>query len=311
MDAATLAAKVRSVNVYARMVPEQKLELVQAMKANGDIVAMTGDGVNDAPALKAAHIGVAMGTRGSDVAREAAGLVLLDDDFSALVAAVRTGRRIFDSIRHAMSYLVAVHIPLGGMGLLPALLGWPLFLLPVHVVFLEFVIDPACSLVFQAERGAPDLMRRPPRAVGERLFNVRFLTAATLLGIFVLVAVVAAYAIVLHSRGADAARACAFATLIVANVLLIATSRSRTVPAVALLFRPNAAFAAIAGGVTAALAIALYWPPALHLFRFEAPTLRELAMAIALGAASVLWYDLVKLGRWRATQKRGDNRQHA
>ena len=298
MDRATLAERVRSVNVYARMVPEQKLALVQAMKASGEIVAMTGDGVNDAPALKAAHIGVAMGRRGSDVAREAASLVLLDDDFSALVAAVRAGRRIFDNIRNAMSYLVAVHIPLGGMGLLPALLGWPLFLFPVHVVFLEFVIDPACSLVFEAERASANVMRRPPRPATDRVFDTRLVLTAAMLGVSILLAVAMTYAIVLYERGGDAARGSAFATLVVGNLLLIATSRSRTLPALAVLFRPNAAFVAIAGGVIAALIVVLYWPPAVHLFRFDSPTPREISIAVGLGVASVLWYDVVKFLRW-------------
>ena len=163
LDDAALCDAVRVVNVYARTPPDQKLRLVRALQTNGDIVAMTGDGVNDAPALKAAHIGIAMGRRGADVAREAAALVLLSDDFSALVAGVGVGRRIYENIRNAMSYLLAVHIPLAGMGLLPLLLGWPLLLFPLHVVFLEFVIDPACTLVFETEQRGTEVMRRPPR----------------------------------------------------------------------------------------------------------------------------------------------------
>ena len=151
MSDTQLRERVGQVNVFARVVPEQKLRLVQAFKANGEIVAMTGDGVNDAPALKAAHIGVAMGKRGSDVAREAASLVLLDDDFTSMVEAVKLGRRIFDNIQKAMCYIVAVHVPTAGMALLPLLFGWPLVFYPVHIVFLEFVIDPACSIAFEAE----------------------------------------------------------------------------------------------------------------------------------------------------------------
>jgi Ca2+-transporting ATPase len=300
LDDVSLAERVRVVNAYARMVPEQKLRLVQALKANGEIVAMTGDGVNDAPALKAAHIGVAMGSRGTDVAREAAALVLLEDDFAALVATVRAGRRIYENIRHAMSYLVAVHIPLGGMGLVPALVGWPLFLLPVHVVFLEFIIDPACTLVFEGERGAADLMRRPPRPAHEPLFTRRFMIPVAVLGAAMLAAVIVSYAIVLGGHGAEAARANAFATLVIANVLLIVTSRSDSESTLALLFRPNAAFLTIAALVFAALAFVLYFPPAAKLFQFAPPTSAQLALSAGLGAASVIWYDAVKLTLRRA-----------
>ena len=168
---AQLRERVARVNIFARVAPEQKLRLMQAFKANGEIVAMTGDRVNDAPALKAAHIGVAMGKRGSDVAREAASLVLLDDDFTSLVEAVELGRRIFDNIQKATCYIVAVHVPIAGMALLPLLFGWPLVFYPVHIVFLEFVIDPACSIAFEAEPAEPAVMRRPPRPATSRLFD--------------------------------------------------------------------------------------------------------------------------------------------
>ena len=168
---AELALRVRTATVFARVMPEQKLRIVEALKANGEIVAMTGDGVNDAPSLKAAHIGIAMGGRGTDVAREASSIVLLDDDFGSIVKAVRLGRRIYDNLRKAMGFIFAVHVPIAGLALLPLAFGLPVILGPVHIAFLEMVIDPVCSLVFEAETEEDDVMRRPPRAPDEPLFS--------------------------------------------------------------------------------------------------------------------------------------------
>ncbi len=170
-----LAHRIRDVNIFARVVPEQKLRIVNALKANREIVAMTGDGVNDAPALKAAHIGIAMGGRGTDVAREASALVLLQDDFASIVQAVKMGRRIFDNIKKAVSYIFAVHVPIAGLSMVPVFFAdWPLLLLPIHVVFLELIIDPACSVIFEAENAEPNTMNRPPRNPKERLVQSPF-----------------------------------------------------------------------------------------------------------------------------------------
>ena len=200
MSDTELRERVAEVSVFARVMPEQKLRLVQALKANGEIVAMTGDGVNDAAALKAAHIGIAMGKRGSDVAREAAALVLLDDDFTSIVEVVKLGRRIFDNVQKAMRYIVAVHVPTAGMALLPLLFGWPLVFYPVHIVFLEFVIDPACSVAFEAEPAERDAMRRPPRPAREHLFSRRMIATSFLQGASALVAVALLYGLVLLLR---------------------------------------------------------------------------------------------------------------
>lgn len=184
-----LRDRIGAVTIFARVVPEQKLRIVNALKANGEVVAMTGDGVNDAPALKSADIGIAMGGRGTDVARESSSLVLLDDDFTSIVSAVRLGRRIFDNLKKAMAYIFSIHIPIAGMSLIPVLFNMPLILLPIHIVFLELIIDPACSMVFESEREEPNIMKRPPRQKDEGLFT-RWTLMISLLQGFVVLAIV-------------------------------------------------------------------------------------------------------------------------
>ena len=294
LDDQQLRARVGNINIYARTKPEHKLRLVQAFKANGEVIAMTGDGVNDAPALKAADIGVAMGGRGTDVAREAASIVLVNDDFKSLVAAVRLGRRIYSNIRHAMSYIVSVHIPLAGMGLLPVLFGWPLVFFPVHVLFLEFVIDPACAFVFEADQEAPDIMQRKPRRPDEPLFNRAMLIRSVLLGLLVLLVTAATYVLALRWFSETESRALVFMSLVISNLALIFVSRSGTASLATIYARPNAVFWTIIAVAVGALLAVTQIPTVADLFRFTSPPwtatagVAAAAMGIVLLAGSVL-----------------------
>lgn len=290
-----LEQRIQSTNIFARAVPEHKLRLVNALKAKGEVVAMTGDGVNDAPALKAAQIGIAMGERGTDVARESAALVLLDDDFSSIVQAVKLGRRIFDNLRKAMSYLIAIHIPIAGMSLIPVLFKLPLVLLPVHVAFLHLIIDPACSIVLEAEPAEATVMQRPPRNPKEPLFGKKTLSLAVLQGGGILAIVLAIFAIALYRKqGEFDARALTFTTLILANLGLILSEGSTSRLSFKILKSPNPALWWVIGGGLLFLGLVLYVPFLRHLFSFS--LLRAIDLAICLGGAliSLLWFELLK-----------------
>jgi Ca2+-transporting ATPase len=295
LDDEALAARIAGTRIFARILPEQKLRLVQAFKTRGDVVAMTGDGVNDAPALKAAHIGVAMGGRGSDVAREAASVVLLDDNFAALVAAVAQGRRIFDNLRKAMVFIVAVHVPIAGLALLPLAFGWPLLLFPAHVVFLEMLIDPICSIVLEAEPAERDAMRRPPRRRDEPILALRSLLLGLAQGLAALVAILLLYGGSL-GRGMteNEARGLAFTALIAANVFLVLVNRAWDSAPFRGFLRPNRALVVVLSAAAAALGLVLYVPVLEDLFRFDAPGPALLAMALGAGALSVAWFELLK-----------------
>jgi Ca2+-transporting ATPase len=296
---AELRDRLARTSIFCRVQPDQKLRLVRAFRARGDVVAMTGDGVNDAPALKAADIGVAMGARGTEVARQAAALVLLNDDFASLVTAVRHGRRVFGNLRKAIAFVVAAHVPIVGLTVLPVLLGWPVLLMPVHILFLQLIIDPACSVVFEAEPLEADAMQAPPRASHQRLFDRALLVRGLFQGAGLLVLVLAFHAaartlLPADAQRDDAARALTFVVLVLANLALIQGNRRWGRGEAR---RPNAGsacFGWIAAASVAVLAGVLATPTIRRLFAFAAPPPLWLLWAVAVAALSAAWFDFTK-----------------
>ncbi len=297
LNDAALNEQIKSSNVFCRVVPEQKLRLVEAFKANGEIVAMTGDGVNDAPALKAAHIGIAMGGRGTDVARESAALVLLDDDFNSIVAAVRMGRRIFDNLRKAIAFIIAVHIPIIGMSIIPVILGVRVILLPVHVLFLQLIIDPTCSIVFEAESEEADVMQRPPRSSEAGLFDRKVLTLGTVQGVIALIVLSVVFALsTLRGDEPEEARAVVFATMVLLSIVLIFADRSWSRAGLAVMQTPNPALWWIAGGAIACLLTIFNVPALRRLFFFAELGRIEVVTCIGAALGAFALFELSK--RW-------------
>ncbi len=292
-----LCEKIRSVNVFARVIPEQKLKIVAALKKNGEVVAMTGDGINDAPALKAAAIGIAMGEKGTDVAREASSLVLMDDNFLSIVGAIKMGRRIFDNLRKAFGYTFAIHVPIAGLSLIPVLLGnFPIILWPVHIVFLELIIDPACSIIFEAEKEEKNVMTRPPKRLEEPFFGWKKILFSCLQGVGILIVTLGVYLVGLHA-GYDekVVRAMVFISLIASNIAVIMTNRSWTVHIFRIIATPNPAQLWVIGGAIFFLTMVLNTPFFLKLFQFSRPSPANILLCVLAGATTIIWFEIYKM----------------
>lgn len=295
MSEDALATRLPGTEIFCRVLPEHKLRLVQAFRAQGEVVAMTGDGVNDAPALKAAHIGVAMGARGTDVAREAGSLVLLNDDFSSLVIAVRYGRRIFANLRKAIVFVVAVHVPIVGLSIVPVLFGWPMLLMPAHILFLQLIIDPSCSMVFEAEELEPNAMKAKPRAQDAHLFDTAVLIRGLWQGSGLLALLLGVYAWCRHSTSSDdIARAMTFTALVLSNIGLIYVNRTWDSASWRSQKGVNRYFVGMSLFTVLLLAAILVIPGAARLFAFVSPPAWMLFVAVGVAFIGTLWFEAVK-----------------
>jgi Ca2+-transporting ATPase len=297
MSEEQLRERLKSVSVCARVVPGQKLRIVEALKADGEVVAMTGDGVNDAPALKSAHIGVAMGGKGTDVAREAASLVLLDDNFASIVAAVRLGRRIYDNLSKAMSYILAIHLPIIVLTMLPAfMVDAPVLLLPLHIVFMELIIDPVCSVAFESEQEEPNIMQRPPRNTQRRFFGAGEIGISLLQGTLLLLAVLCVYGYnIMQGYSEGILRATTFSALIMGNMLLILSALSRSRSAWKVLAERNKALWLIFGVAGGMLSAMLLVPGIGNLFALEKPDFHHFVPVLMVLSLMLFLLEMIKL----------------
>jgi Ca2+-transporting ATPase len=295
MSEKELQEKIKNVNIFARIIPEQKLKIVNALKANGEIVAMTGDGVNDAPALKSANIGIAMG-RGTDVARESSELVLLNDDFPSIIEAVKMGRRIYDNLKKAMNYIITIHIPIAGMAILPILFNFPIVFMPLHIAFLEFIIDPTCSMVFEAEKEELNTMKRPPRKLNVPMFSLKSISFGALQGVIVLLSVLVVFFFAINSEKSEAeVRTMTFLAIVLSNLMLILTNLSWSKNFVKTIKQGSSALWIVLAVVLFALTLVLYVPFFTGIFHFAKLSFVEIMVVLVASFVGVMWLEIFKI----------------
>lgn len=297
---AELEQKVMQTNIFTRMFPEAKLRIINALKANNQIVAMTGDGVNDGPALKAAHIGIAMGKKGTEIAKQAASLILLEDDLSKMVDAVAMGRRIYTNLKKAIQYIISIHIPIILTVFIPLALGWvyPNIFTPVHIIFLELIMGPTCSIIFENEPIEKNTMLRKPRAVATSFFNRAELTTSIIQGLAITAGTLFIYQYALRQGLAETTiRTMVFLVLIVANIFLTLVNRSFYYSIITTLKYKNALVPLMIAITIAITAMLLFVPPLTDFFKFAPLSTNEILTAVAVGFISVIWFEFVKLAK--------------
>ena len=293
-----LQAKVKDIQIFTRMFPEAKLRIINALKSNNEIVAMTGDGVNDGPALKAAHIGIAMGKKGTEIAKQAASLILMEDDLSKMVDAIAMGRRIYTNLKKAIQYIISIHIPIVLTVFLPLALGWiyPNIFSPVHIIFLELIMGPTCSIIYENEPMEKNTMKQMPRALSNTFFNWKELTTSIIQGLMITLGTMAAYQYAVYQQLDEATtRTMVFTVLIAANILLTLVNRSFYYSLFATLKYKNNLVVLIILITIIITGLLIFVPPLTVFFGFAQLTMNQILISMAIGFVSVIWYELVKL----------------